>query len=932
MDITVFFKKSSITVNKLTNIEQRTNKQRTTQTNKYVHELFDTAENMNKVCEELVNHKDIEGATALHLAIQNQQYETIKFLLDKGANVMERKENGVTALHLASAQGLTAVVSLILDYYAIIDCVDLEDCTPLHRASQYNHVKTLEVLLQRGASANRKDRDGLLPIHLAAWKGQVDAVKFLLERTDHENIYEIDVFDKTALHWAVENGQYECAVILIKYGRTRLIQMKDYSDMSALHYAAKKGNLDILKLMLSNNAEVGAKDRDERASLHYAAKYGHYECVKALLDKSGQETNDSDVDGRTPLHLACLSGHNKILSLLLSHGADLSNRDDHYCTPLMLASATGHTSTIQLLLLNHADVLANDRLKNTSLHYACANGHVQIVLALLDARADVTVRNSQNQTPLDISIENFQQEVAITMLKHRCWRECMEMKDEVGMSPLEKLIIKLPEAAKILLDNTSQKSNLDDSDPSLTVLYDFRYLDPGPDELNQANQRYYALKTMATYRREKLLSHPICQANMAYKWNSFGRKMCAMNVLFYIVYLTVLYLHAKGNLQARNGTDCYPNITSDTFYLTAKQDFLISTRITQALLFILVIISCCREMLTIYQQKLASLVIVDNWCAIAVIISTILFTIHNKSPCEYYRRSGWITIFFVWLNLTLYLRRVPYIGIYIIMFLQVLASLMKAVLMFLFFLLAFSMCFHVIIEKDHSEINPFRDMITTLYQVFIMTLGEIDFQDDFLKKFKKFQPFDTDVYFLLAIFLFIMPVVLMNLLIGIAVGDIGQIQANAHVQRLSMQVDLLGYTENMLPGFLQRRVYKRQLQVQPNKSSLSFLERLGNFLSGKDNSKIKVASPEGEEIDFNIQNQITRQTRSIRKLEEEVATVNKQLKEIVEHFDKDKTLISYRGDYDGTSPPRRILSSQTLSPTAIARRKFFMEGGMIPHS
>lgn len=265
------------------------------------------------------------------------------------------------------------------------------------------------------------------------------------------------------------------------------------------------------------------------------------------------------------------------------------------------------------------------------------------------------------------------------------------------------------------------------------------------------------------------------------------------------------------------------------------------------------------------------------------------------------------------------------------MFLQVLASLMKAVLMFLFFLLAFSMCFHVIIEKDQSEINPFRDMITALYQVFIMTLGEIDFQDDFLKKFKNFHPFDTDVYFLLAIFLFIMPVVLMNLLIGIAVGDIGQIQANAHVQRLSMQVHLLGYTENMLPGFLQRRVYRRQLQVQPNKSSLSFLERLGNILSGKDNSKIKVASPESDEMDFNMQNHITRQTRSIRKLEEEMAGVNKQLKEIVKYFDKDKPFIPQKADYDRSSPARRVLSSQTLSPTAIARRKFFMEGGLLPN-
>ena len=47
--------------------------------------------------------------------------------------------------------------------------------------------------------------------------------------------------------------------------------------------------------------------------------------------------------------------------------------------------------------------------------------------------------------------------------------------------------------------------------------------------------------------------------------------------------------------------------------------------------------------------------------------------------------------------------------------------------------------------------------------IIVMTLGEIEFNDIFLEN--QLEPFLVDVHFILLIFLFLMPIVLMNLLV-----------------------------------------------------------------------------------------------------------------------------------------------------------------------
>lgn len=73
-----------------------------------------------------------------------------------------------------------------------------------------------------------------------------------------------------------------------------------------------------------------------------------------------------------------------------------------------------------------------------------------------------------------------------------------------------------------------------------------------------------------------------------------------------------------------------------------------------------------------------------------------------------------------------------------------------------------------------------------------------------------------------------MPILLMNLLIGLAVGDIESVKRNAQLKRLAMQVVLHTELERKLPHMFVSRVDKMELIEYPNEccDKLGFLEIL----------------------------------------------------------------------------------------------------------
>lgn len=119
----------------------------------------------------LVNKPDERGFTPLIWASAFGEIETVRFLLDWGADPHILAKERESALSLASMGGYTDIVGLLLERDVDINIYDWNGGTPLLYAVRGNHVKCVEALLARGADLTTEADSGYTPMDLAVALG-----------------------------------------------------------------------------------------------------------------------------------------------------------------------------------------------------------------------------------------------------------------------------------------------------------------------------------------------------------------------------------------------------------------------------------------------------------------------------------------------------------------------------------------------------------------------------------------------------------------------------------------------------------------------------------------------------------------------------------------------------------------------------------------
>src|SRR4051794_609860 len=95
----------------------------------------------------------------------------------------------------------------------------------------------------------------------------------------------------------------------------------DQRGNTPMHYAADNRELEIVKLLVENGAELNALDATKWTPLHYAI-FGQLEMVNYLL-KSGADINALTYNKWTPLHYASWCGYLKVVKQLVAGGAHI---------------------------------------------------------------------------------------------------------------------------------------------------------------------------------------------------------------------------------------------------------------------------------------------------------------------------------------------------------------------------------------------------------------------------------------------------------------------------------------------------------------------------------------------------------------------------------------------------------------------------------
>ena len=114
---------------------------------------------------DVIEPKNKNQNTPLHLAVLNGHTEMCSVILKKGANPNQQNCEGHTPLHLATQKGHSNICQLLLDNDADIEATDHEGNTALHVAASCGHTDIYDLLLNQG---KRKTR----------WKGKQDKRKY----------------------------------------------------------------------------------------------------------------------------------------------------------------------------------------------------------------------------------------------------------------------------------------------------------------------------------------------------------------------------------------------------------------------------------------------------------------------------------------------------------------------------------------------------------------------------------------------------------------------------------------------------------------------------------------------------------------------------------------------------------------------------------
>ncbi|EDV27630.1 uncharacterized protein TRIADDRAFT_53526 [Trichoplax adhaerens] len=214
-------------------------------------------------------------------------------------------------------------------------------------------------------------------------------------------------------------------------------------------------------------------------------------------------------------------------------------------------------------------------------------------------------------------------------------------------------------------------------------------------------------------------------------------------------------------------------------------------------------------------------------------ISTlILITPPGRVPNDWQWLFGSFALFLSWINLLLFMERISALGIYVIMLKSVLLTFLRILVVLTIFMVAFAFAFTILAGSE----DVFSTISLAMIKVLDMMVGEIDYKDVFVTAISGRTIKYPDNYVLVAflvIFIFLMPILLMNLMIGLAIGDIDKIQRNANIRRLGIQIDFLDDLERSLPRWLRKKFHC----VKDIRNTQKYLYKFYAYVYGEVTSK-----------------------------------------------------------------------------------------------
>ena len=256
---------------------------------------------------------DQDNATPLHIVSSRGHLEIVKLLIGKNALVNARTKNQSTPFYLACQEGHVDVARYLFENGALLEALYNDGSTALYIAAHEGHQDVVSFLLENNAQVMARASNGMTPLHVAAYIGNLGVVKLLVDEKADVNAQ--DNKQCTPFYLACQEGREDVARYLFENGALLKVPGEKIARPH-LHFAAIKNHAGVVQFLCEKGFPINGIMGDSGATaLHMAVTQGHEKVVKVLLSQGANITKKT-VSGETALMLAQEYGHQHIVKVL----------------------------------------------------------------------------------------------------------------------------------------------------------------------------------------------------------------------------------------------------------------------------------------------------------------------------------------------------------------------------------------------------------------------------------------------------------------------------------------------------------------------------------------------------------------------------------------------------------------------------------------
>lgn len=810
--------------------------------------------------EEVLQVRDQEGGTALHSSTSSICSKgLISYLVvEKAVDIDEVDSNGFSPLSNSIQLGSLNAVDELLMLGADPLVKDKWGCNCLHRAVLGKRMEIFRKLTGCDAAkvmATTADNRGRYPIHNALGQGLSEMVVALLDVTAEEFK---DADGSNYMHLAAASGDEKTLVHLLGMPCARhMINEANSSGCTPLHFAASGSSVAVVKTLMDYGAVIH-KNNDGHTPFMKACFAGNLEAVELLYSSNKFQRDWVDLCGCSSLHLAVESRNPEVVTFCLDKGTAITFDEQQL--------------TFFDKILDRCDrkmaaaVLSNSRWEECIDIFSSDKPHpILRILEKIPEVYGIILDHCYTHCDLDHTHSEFWEEFNFKCLSLTCELSTHQEVESSERDSIELIDLEEYDAVHTQLHTDSDvtvRSSVQRTQVRQSTFAQRR------QERRQTLSRWYkkkgkrekerslaVVRKLLKTRQDAYLLHPVVKEFIAMKWLGFGVlfQTALMIISLLLAFFFSVFLVEVGPppqsfndsilISPDNQSDIGGMESDYDSISTGSEVLLIITLALSILNLLIFFLHVYIHGLDLFSDFLSSLQVWLNFIA-SFCILLFLLSVLTKGLRESLWNSAALGIFFAWFSFgtTLQLLNVFRVGVYITMLLSTAKLIIKVLVLLVPFIFGFSFSFYILVGSvSNLQYNSIGlSMYTNLHSLVAVTdyLGFASVEQD--NGFR----FDVLTFLLLVVLVVLVPIVFINLLIGLAVGDIAAIQRDATISHLAVEVHALASLDKrLLPHRFTKHTSMRVHRHYPNKRTLA-VSWLAKLFHRSLNKNIRRDAPE----------------------------------------------------------------------------------------